>query len=104
MWPWRSRSTSISRWKAKPCGAWKHQRCRAYSTKLKTPIPTPQQEKQVRSRYLAYVASMGIARPYLDAAYATMVRPGSHLDVYVNGRITSSLAGAPKGSTTMDST
>ncbi|HEU4519834.1 MAG TPA: cellulose biosynthesis cyclic di-GMP-binding regulatory protein BcsB, partial [Microvirga sp.] len=39
-----------------------------------------------------YADAYGEAILYLDAAYATMVRPGSHLDVYVNGRITSTLA------------
>ena len=39
-----------------------------------------------------YAEFYGEAVLYLDAAYAQMVKPGSHFDVYVNGRITATLA------------
>ena len=39
-----------------------------------------------------YADAYGEALLYLDAAYGTMVRPGSHLDIYVNGEVTSTLA------------
>ncbi len=39
-----------------------------------------------------YAEFYGEAVLYLDAAYAQMVKPGSHFDVFVNGRITATLA------------
>lgn len=50
-----------------------------------------------RTRFMAglpadfYASSYGQATLYLDAAYTAEVRPGSHIDIYVNGRIASTL-------------
>lgn len=56
-----------------------------------------------RSRFHAgvpadfYAASYGHATLYLDAAYSADVLPGSHVDVYVNGRIASTLTISNRG-------